>query len=85
MVVLHWRSCLCFPLSVDVHDSKLSSRPPPLAWPYPSRPNDFLTVFYFGAPQFDEDELELYEMDTDGFEEQRSNLGNFLIDNVVVS
>lgn len=41
-------------------------------------------VFYFGAPQA-KDDGELYTLDTEDFEDQRSELGNFLYNEVAVS
>lgn len=42
------------------------------------------SVFYFGSPQYDEDEEELYDVDTQGIVDQRDNLGSFLMDEVAV-
>lgn len=43
-----------------------------------------ISAFYFGVPQYDEDEGELYDVDTDGIVDQTANLGSFLIDEVAV-
>lgn len=42
------------------------------------------TVFYFGIPQYDEGAEGLYDIDTDAIEEQKENLGEFLVDDVSV-
>lgn len=45
---------------------------------------DMTSVFYFGSPQYNEDEGELYAVDTDGMVDQREELGSFLLNDVAV-
>lgn len=45
---------------------------------------DMTSVFYFGSPQYDEDEGELYAVDTEGMVDQQEELGSFLLDEVAV-
>lgn len=45
---------------------------------------DTISVFYFGSPQYNEDEDELYAVDTQGMVDQQEELGAFLLDEVSV-